>query len=263
MSEELWQKLLVPPGNEDHIWELYHENSKLGRYDIHPFDSEILQRMHESHESLPFIGYPTTELLRTLPPLTIPLDKAILSRTTNRNLQPVSIALDTLSTLLHYAYGVTRDNAETGLPRPFRTIPSAGALYPLEIFFFSSHLHSQPPGLYHYNPTSHSIRLVLLGDHTQQISDCLVQSELVQTASLVFFITAFFDRSIFKYGDRGYRFIFLEAGHVAQNINLVSRALGLESINIGGFFDREIDTFLSFDGITQSTIYMITIGKEI
>jgi SagB-type dehydrogenase family enzyme len=92
------------------------------------------------------------------------------------------------------------------------------------------------------------------------ISKRLVQSDIGQNASLIVFITAVFERSVFKYGDRGYRFIFLEAGHVAQNINLVATALGLGSVNIGGFFDREIDEFLDLDGVTHSTIYMVAIG---
>jgi SagB-type dehydrogenase family enzyme len=79
---------------------------------------------------------------------------------------------------------------------------------------------------------------------------------------MVIFITSVFERSVFKYGDRGYRFIFLEAGHVAQNINLVAYGLGLASVNIGGFLDRRVDDFLGLDGLTHSTIYMIAIGEE-
>jgi SagB-type dehydrogenase family enzyme len=90
----------------------------------------------------------------------------------------------------------------------------------------------------------------------------VVQNTIPQAASLTIFITALFERTVFKYGERGYRFILLEAGHVAQNINLVAAALGLGCLNIGGFFDREIDDFLSLDGITHSTIYMIAIGKR-
>jgi SagB-type dehydrogenase family enzyme len=86
--------------------------------------------------------------------------------------------------------------------------------------------------------------------------------ELALGASLIVFITAIFERSIFKYGDRGYRFVFLEAGHVGQNINLVTNALGLGCTNIGGFFDRQIDDFLGIDGVTHSTIYMMAIGKK-
>ena len=90
----------------------------------------------------------------------------------------------------------------------------------------------------------------------------MVQPDIAYGASLIVFITSIFERSIFKYGDRGYRFILLEAGHVAQNINLVSNALGLGSVNIGGYFDREIDDLLGLDGVAHSTIYMIAIGSR-
>jgi SagB-type dehydrogenase family enzyme len=90
----------------------------------------------------------------------------------------------------------------------------------------------------------------------------LVQPELAQGASLIIFLTAIFERSIFKYKERGYRYILLEAGHVAQNLNLVANAFGLGCVNIGGYFDREIDDLLDLDGVTHSTIYMIAIGGK-
>jgi SagB-type dehydrogenase family enzyme len=167
-----------------------------------------------------------------------------------------------LAALLHYAYGISRDNKGTALPRPFRVVPSGGALYPLEIFFYSKLTDGLKAGLYHYNPSKNHLRFLLPGDHTRRISEAMVQPEIGQNASLMVFLTAVFERSVFKYGDRGYRFILLEAGHVAQNINLVSNALDLGCVNIGGFFDREIDEFLDLDGVTFSTIYMIAVGKN-
>ena len=89
-----------------------------------------------------------------------------------------------------------------------------------------------------------------------------MQNTIPRAASLTIFITPLFERSVFKYGERGYRFVLLEAGHVAQNLNLVATALGFGCLNIGGFFDREIDQFLALDGIAHSTIYMMAIGKK-
>jgi SagB-type dehydrogenase family enzyme len=77
---------------------------------------------------------------------------------------------------------------------------------------------------------------------------------------MIVFITAIFERSVFKYGNRGYRFVLLEAGHVAQNLNLATTALGLSCCNIGGFFDRDVDRFLGLDGIGHSTVYLVGIG---
>ncbi|MDR4493350.1 MAG: SagB family peptide dehydrogenase [Nitrospirales bacterium] len=172
------------------------------------------------------------------------------------------MSLKNITTLLHCAYGVTRDNRGTKFPRAFRVTPSGGALYPLEIFFFSSKVKNLIPGLYHYNPSKHHLRFLRKGNFASVIAQRTPFPNLVKKASLLIFITALFERSIFKYGDRGYRFVFLEAGHVAQNLNLVSNAMGLNSVNIGGFYDREMDDFLGLDGITHSTIYLTAIGKN-
>lgn len=80
---------------------------------------------------------------------------------------------------------------------------------------------------------------------------------------LQFTVDAVFERSTFKYGDRGYRYALLEAGHVAQNLNLAATALNYGCVNIGGFFDRKIDQFLGLDGLTHSTIYMMLIGQAV
>ena len=89
-----------------------------------------------------------------------------------------------------------------------------------------------------------------------------MQSNLSEDTAILFFITALFERSTFKYGSRGYRFIFLEAGHMAQNLNLAAVALGLGSVNICGYHDRDVDNLLNIDGLNQSTIYMVGLGKN-
>jgi len=262
MNQQSWQTLLLPPGDEDCIWELFHENSKVGRYSRAPSREEVKARVDELHESLPFYGYPEVSLPTDLIPLTQTLDSVLISRVSERELQPFPLSPRTVATILHYAYGVTRKNNGTHFPRPFRVVPSGGALYPLEIFFYSNQIDGWPCGLYHYSPSSHAVHLLYEGPLAQRISDALVQPTIALGASMVLFVTAIFERSIFKYGDRGYRFILIEAGHVAQNINLVTASLELGSVNIGGFYDRQIDDLLGLDGITHSTIYMVALGTE-
>jgi SagB-type dehydrogenase family enzyme len=132
----------------------------------------------------------------------------------------------------------------------------------LEIYVHSSRVEGWEPGLYHYSAAENQMRRLHTGDLHGPLSEALVQSELATNASALFFITALFERTIFKYEDRGYRFILLEAGHVAQNINLVATALGLGCLNVGGFFDRQVDVMLGLDGVTQSTIYMVAVGNQ-
>jgi len=261
MAVQSWQNMALAQKSDEHVYELFHENSKIGRLSDAPSALEVRERMAELQESLEFTGYPLVELPRKWAKMKLSLASAILTRTSVRHFSPCRLTLREVSTLLHYAYGITRHNQGTDFPRPFRVVPSGGALYPLEIFLHSPGIQNHPAGLYHYNPTKHCLRHIRQGDETKTLSQLVVFPDLVIGSSLVIFLTAVFERSTFKYGDRGYRFVLLETGHVAQNLNVVSNGLGLGSVNIGGFYDREIDEFLGLDGITHSTIYIISIGK--
>lgn len=255
-----WDRAAVGEGAPDLLWEWFHENSKTGRFDIFPSNDQVVAEMQARAESLDYAAYPLVELPRTRAPLARPLEEAMTARESARGMRPGPLTLEQLSTLLFWAYGVTRDNAGTTNPRPFRTIPSGGALYPLEIYLHSSHVEGLPAGLYHYTASAHHLRRIQEGDLTESIAGALVQPELALGASVVFFVTALFERSTFKYRDRGYRFIFIEAGHLGQNLNLGAVALGLGVTNIGGYFDREIDRLLRIDGVNHSTVYMNAVG---
>lgn len=256
----LWQDIYLPASQEDRPWELFHENSKLGRYQQPLTDEQVLTRMSTFYDSLPYEGYPRTRLPQPFFPLETPLGEAIVKRISMRNFSTTPVSFSHLSALLQYGYGVTRSNEGTSFPRPFRTVPSGGALYPLEIFVHAKNVDGLHPGLYHYNPAQNHICRLFDGDQTAHISRAVVQPTVIQETAIQIFLTAIFERSTFKYGDRGYRFVLIEAGHVAQNINLVSTSLGLGVLNIGGFFDQEIDDWLSIDGITHSTVYMLALG---
>ncbi len=254
-----------PLGSErdaDLIWETFHENSKTSMFDMPPADEEVLAHMQVLAESLEYHGYPLVELPNARAPLAMPLGEAIRRRTTARHMAPVRLGLPVVATLLHAAYGISHDQRALGYPRAFRSVPSGGALYPLELYLYVAPRMELEAGLYHYNPIHEHLRRLRGGDLSDALAAMLVQPAVVREASLIVFVTALFARSTFKYGNRGYRFVLLEAGHVAQNINLAAAGLDLGSINVGGFHDRRVDDFLDLDGLTHSTIYMVAIGKE-
>jgi SagB-type dehydrogenase family enzyme len=230
-------------------------------FEVPPSDHDVLERMEALDESLTYYGYPTVSLEPVKLP-TMPLAEAILRRSTAKKMTSKMIDLDSVSALLHAACGVTRDERSRGFPRAFRTTPSGGAMYPLELYFYSARTEHLESGLYHFNPSREELRLLRRGDLLSEIEPCLVQGEVARTCSMIVFITALFDRSTFKYGDRGYRFALIEAGHVAQNLNLTAAALDLGSINLGGFYDRRVDDLLDLDGLTHSAIYIVAIGEE-
>jgi len=262
MNSLEWQHRLLSPNPADQAWELFHENSKNGRFSTSATDQDVRNHVARLHESLPFEGYPIVALPPALAPLPLSLDQAITKRVSVREYRASPSTMPTVATLLHYAYGVNRECPNQDFPRSLRVVPSAGALYPLELFIHAAAIEGLVAGLYHYNPSKHHLRLLREGDGTGTIAEAMLQPEIARGASLILFITALFERSVFKYGDRGYRFTLLEAGHVAQNVNLTATALGLGVVNIGGFLDRAVDEFLELDGVTHSTIYMAAIGTQ-
>lgn len=241
-------------------WEIFHENSKLGKFDVFAPVEWILGGMEKYAESLNYSYSERVDLPGEHLELEMKLSQAIGTRESLREYSDQPLSLSELDALLYYSYGINRSNEGTEFPRPFRNVPSGGGLFPLDIYFYTSSVEGLKPGLWHYNPKEEAIFLVSPGRKTDQISKLIAQQELVN-APLLVFICAHFERSLFKYRDRGYRFIFLDAGHLVQNFNLVGTSLGIGSVNIGGYFDRETDKFLDMDGLTQSTIYMIAAGK--
>lgn len=262
MTQPIWKNLVLPSGNEDLLHELFHENSKLGRHTQHPCTEDVVDQLQSLHPSLPYEGLPRIDLPRPNLSPDISFFQIVQSRTSVRAFRPSSISLQDVGTLLFCAYGVTRTCDETNLPRGFRVVPSGGGLYPLEIYLHSAHLTEHEPGMFHYNPERCCLHRICAGDMTDTIANAMVQPEIGHNASLLVFITALFERATFKYQDRGYRFSLIEAGHVAQNLNLAANALNLGSVNIGGFFDREIEKLLGIDGVAHSILYMVAIGRR-
>jgi SagB-type dehydrogenase family enzyme len=263
MTGKGWEEARLPRGEEAELWELFHENSKLGRFDRFLDRETILARMRGLAESLAYPDRPSIPLPEERIPLDLPLEQVLLDRASCRAFEPATMPLRALSTLLHFSYGVTRDLRAKGYPRPFRIVPSGGALYPLELYVASSRVEGLLPGLHHYDPTRNSLSQIREGDLAPELAPALtLQANLAFEASLFVFVTALFERSTFKYGARGYRFVLLEAGHLAQNLALVSEGLGLGCLDIGGYRDREIDRFLGIDGLSHSTVYVVAIGKK-
>lgn len=256
----LWQEIYLPASQEERSWELFHENSKLSRYHKPLTDEQVLSRMAAFYDSLPYEEYPRIKLPQPFFPLPNSLGETIVKRTSVRNFRPDPVSFAHAGAILQYGYGVTRSNEGTSFPRPFRTVPSGGALYPLEIYLHAKNVEGLSPGVYHYNPSHNHLCCLRKGDQSSHISQAVVQPSVILESAFQIFITGIFERSVFKYGDRGYRFVLIETGHVAQNMNLVATALGLGTLNIGGYFDQEIDDWLGLDGITGATVYMLALG---
>lgn len=198
-----------------------------------------------------------------LPPPAIPdisLADALRTRRSARGLGGGPLPLAALSVLLHAAQGITHRAADAGRP-DLRSAPSAGALYPLDLYLAAPRIDALPAGLYHYDPGGHAVVRLRRGDPTAALAVGLVEPAVAEAAAAVIVLVACFPRSRVKYGLRAYRFTLLEAGHVAQNLLLAAAALRIGALPVGGFFDRRVEELLGVDGLYESPLYMIAVGS--
>ena len=155
--------------------------------------------------------------------------------------------------------------ASTGIQRiehnyEFRTAPSAGALYPIETYIAVNNVEDLSEGIYHYNIKNHLLEEIKLGNYGSKLAHAALDQEMCADAAAVFIWTAIFERSKWKYQQRAYRYIYLDAGHVAQNLALASTCINCGSCQIGAFFDDEINSILNIDGVQESTICLSVVG---
>ncbi len=180
-----------------------------------------------------------------------------------RSFQDEPIQAQDLSQLLWAGQGITRVTGQTG----FRTAPSAGALYPVETYLVVHDVLDVPVGVYHYAVVQHQLEQlagapeVREGDYRAQIAQAALDQEIARRANVVFVWTAIFERAKWKYKQRAYRYVYLDAGHIAQNVALAATALGLGSCQIAALYDDEANALLGVDGVEESVIYMTVVGK--
>ena len=184
------------------------------------------------------------------------LDQTLKQRRSVRRFRARPLSKGQLSYMLWASTGIQR--IERGYE--FRTAPSAGALYPIETYVVSNNVKDLPNGIYHYSIRTHQLERLEHGDFSQQISAGALGQEMCASAAAVFAWSAVFERCKWKYDQRAYRYIYLDAGHIGENLALAAVSLNLGSCEIGAFFDEEINRTLDVDGVSESVVYMAVVG---
>jgi SagB-type dehydrogenase family enzyme len=162
-----------------------------------------------------------------------------------------------LSQLLWAACGVS-DRAG-GFP--FRTAPSAGALFPIETYVGAARVTGIAAGLYHFDARGHALSLLREGDLSGELARAALDQAMVGKAAAVFLFSAVFDRSAVKYLERAYRYVYLDAGHIVENLLVAATALGLSACPIAALFDEEVNAVLGIDGEDEGILYMASVGR--
>ncbi|MFZ2148706.1 MAG: SagB/ThcOx family dehydrogenase [Sedimentisphaerales bacterium] len=184
------------------------------------------------------------------------LDQTLKQRKSIRDFQARPISKDQLSYLLWASTGIQR--IEDGYE--FRTAPSAGALYPIETYVVANDVWKLEAGVYHYSVRAHQLEQLKQGGFRQQIARAALGQGMCATAAAVFVWSAVFARCKWKYGQRAYRYIYLDTGHIAENLALAAVSLNLGSCEVGALYDEQVNAILGIDGTEESVLCMAVIG---
>ena len=179
----------------------------------------------------------------------ISLEEALNKRRSVRDYKKGSLNLEQVSQLLWAAEGENQYG---------RTAPSAGATYPLETYLIVGEVEGLEPGIYQYSPTGHSLEKIKEEDVRNKLARAALGQGMIARAPIDIVIAANYHRTTGHYGQRGIRYVQMEAGHVGQNLHLQAAALNLGTVMIGAFQDTAVKEAL---GIKEDPLYIIPVGK--
>lgn len=199
---------------------------------------------------------PKVELPSFKPSDAMSLDETLRRRKSIRDFQNKPISKGQLAYLLWASTGIQRHEEDYA----FRTAPSAGALYPIETYVIANNVRDMDAGLYHYSIQNHQLELLAARDLRHPIAEAALGQMMCAAAPVVLAWSAVFERCKWKYGQRAYRYIYLDAGHVAENLALAATSLNLGTCEIGALFDDHVNAILGIDGIEESVVCMAVVG---
>lgn len=165
------------------------------------------------------------------------VEQALVQRRSMRNYTSDTLRLDEVSQLLWAAQGITH-------PEGYRTAPSAGALYPLEVYLTGGRVENLPPGVYRYRPKDHELVVTDSVDRRTDLADAALDQAWVEEGAIALVIAGVYGRTRSKYGERGVRYVHMEVGAAAQNVYLQATALDLGTVFVGAFEDRAVKKML-------------------
>jgi SagB-type dehydrogenase family enzyme len=196
------------------------------------------------------------------------IEKAIDLRRSIRSYANDPLSLAEISQLLWAAQGFTQERKEP--PRMWnpkyewqgglRTAPSAGALYPMEIYVLAGNVQGLAKGLYKYIPKDHALKKIAGVDKRTELSGAALKQPSIETAAAVVVMAGVYARTSFKYGERAERYVHIEVGSIAENVYLQGMALGIGTVIIGAFADKDVKTVLQLPE-DESPLAIMPLGK--
>jgi SagB-type dehydrogenase family enzyme len=183
----------------------------------------------------------------------VSVEKALALRRSLREFAAEPLPLAAASQLLWAAQGITA-------PDGLRTAPSAGALYPLEVYLVAGSVSGVPAGVYRYAPRRHALIPIQRGDPREALAEATFRQDWIAEAPAIVVLAAVYQRTSRKYGERGARYVHIEAGHAAQNVYLQAGALGFGTTLVGAFDDEDLARVLGLPKRVEP-IGLLPVGK--
>lgn len=181
------------------------------------------------------------------------LEEAIAARRSKRGYRAEPVRLNDAAQLLWAAQGITG-------PEDKRAAPSAGALYPLELYLSVTKVEGVPPGVYRYGPAAHTLAVHVEGDRRRELTAAAMDQDCIRFSACALVFTAVLNRTLAKYGERGRRYIDMEAAHASQNVYLQAAALGLGTLAVGAFEPAAVARCLELPR-AHKPIYLMPVGR--
>jgi len=181
-----------------------------------------------------------------------PLGQLLAKRRSVRRYTARPLKLEELSQILWATYGLVDSRR--------RVVPSAGATYPVEVYLFVSSVEGLKPGIYKYNEYKHALLLLREGDYSRELASACLDQKWVYQAPVNIVLVALYEKTTSWYGERGFRYIYMEAGHVGQNIYLACAERGLGTVAVGAFHDEEVKRIIGL-GDEYIVLYVFPVGS--
>ena len=183
----------------------------------------------------------------------------LLSRRSLRNYQKEPVKLEELAFMLWASQGITAQSGDY----TFRTAPSGGALYPVETYISANMVEDLDPGLYHFDVENFSLDRLSQEDSSEAVATACLDQKFMAGSAVTFLWSAVIRRCMNKYGNRGMRYIFLDAGHICQNLLMAVEATGNGGCPIAAFYDDEVNGLLHLDPEEETIVHAAAVGKKI
>ncbi len=219
----------------------------------------------DSNNQTPMNNNPIDETIQLPEPLLtseVSVEEALLNRRSIREFKTDALSLNEVSQILWAAYGINEPRSNPSFLRGgLRTAPSAGALFPLDIYLVCGKVAGLPAGIYKYISANHSLELVSEGDVREDLGKAALEQDFIEVAPISLVYVAIFNRTTQKYGERGReRYVCIDLGHSAQNVYLQAYALNLGTCAVGAFTDKMVSMVMLLTD-REEPLYIMPVGK--